>query len=65
MAATQKAIQSIIIESDSQFVINSIHDKTSMPKEIINLVEGIRSLSSSFKDISINIALDFVIGMRI
>lgn len=44
----------IIIESESQMVLNPIPDKIFVSKEIINLMEDIRMLSSVFKDIRID-----------
>lgn len=37
MMALQENIRRVIIQSDSQFVLNSINDKLCVPKEIINL----------------------------
>lgn len=51
MMAIQQNFQSIIIESDSQLVINSIHDKICVPKNVINLVKDITMLYFLFKDI--------------
>lgn len=41
----------IIFESDSQLVIKFINGNTCIPKEIITLVEGIKTLSSFYRGI--------------
>lgn len=41
LMAIQKNLKKIIIESDSQQVVNSINRKIMAPKDIINLVEDI------------------------
>lgn len=41
----QQKLQTIITESVSQLVINTIHDRTNILKEIINLVKYTRKLS--------------------
>lgn len=38
----KKPFDRVIIESDSQLAMNAIHDKISIPRDIINLVEHIR-----------------------
>lgn len=44
----------VIIERDLQLVVDAIHDKISVPKDIINLVEDIKKVLSLIKDISRN-----------
>lgn len=51
--ATQKNIQGIIVESNFKSVVNAIHDKITIPKDIINFVEDIRKICLLIKDISI------------
>lgn len=48
-----KKLQKIMIESDSQLVVNSINGKISVPKDAINLIEDIRVLSFCFIDFRI------------
>lgn len=51
----QKNLQTIIIQNDSQLVVNFILAKIAVPKEITNLIEdNIKILSSLFKDVRIN-----------
>lgn len=50
---TQRILYRIIIESNSQLVVNAIQDKISDPKEIINLLDDIKG-SFIIKDVSIN-----------
>lgn len=47
----QKYIRKTINESNSQFIVRSINRKTWVPKDIINPVEDIRIITSSFQDI--------------
>lgn len=42
------------MKGDSQLLVNAIHDKTSEPKEIFNLVEDINIVSSLFKEMIID-----------
>lgn len=42
MMAIKKNFHQIIIESDSQKVINNIHGKISVLRDIVNLVENIK-----------------------
>lgn len=42
--ATQKNLQGIIIESDSQLMVSSIYENISTPNKNINLVKDIRRL---------------------
>lgn len=46
---TQNDLHRIIIESDSQLVINVVHGKRSIPKDIINLIENIKWLFKLIK----------------
>lgn len=53
VSAIQHTLHRIIIESDSQAMVNSIYGIIFMSKEIINIVEDIRSLFLLVKDIRI------------
>lgn len=50
LMAINKEIPKIIINSDSQVVVNTINGRTGIPKDIIILVEDIRCLLNHFKD---------------
>lgn len=47
-------LQRIIIKSDSQLMVNAIHNKISVPRYIINLIEDIRNMFPLIKKISID-----------
>lgn len=51
LMAIQKNLRRITIESDSQLIVNFINDKICLPKDIFNLVEDIRMISSQFRGI--------------
>lgn len=44
LTETHKVIQQIIIQSDSQMIVNSISSKNCVPRDIVNLVVDIRQL---------------------
>lgn len=42
--AIKKNLQRIIVEIDSQLVVNTVHDKISSLRDIVNLIEHIRDI---------------------
>lgn len=43
-------MQWIIIQSDSQLIVNSVNGKNKIPKNIINLVENVKILLTRFSE---------------
>lgn len=56
MVTIKKNFNRIIIESNSQFVVNTIQPifgNISVPRDIVNLVEDIRNICPNLKEVSI------------
>lgn len=53
MVAVKKKLHRIIIDSDSQLVMNTSHGKISARRDIVSIVEDIRNICFTLKEVSI------------